>query len=413
MIQHIIINIINKTILVIFSIYVLILLSVFGTSIGENVYNIINKLILNDKSLIKLDLLSNNCFKKYKYTKNSEYDNYKSSNERLVKKGEIPIKYYNDNIKQNSDLYLTDFFWKFSYKTYLSSSIHKCRPSYDSIINSISLFGTRGIHLDIYSNSKIIGDVNAIPIIRCETLYDGFEPLDLYKSLELINDNAWNNQLPLILYLTLNFNDGANICNKIYHSIMDIFKNKLIDKKYSFNGRNMLYSINKIKMEDALNKVIIVTNKYPTNSKLDELINGSITNKLSNISIDKYTKELSEYGGITSKYSPTDFINMTKENLFMFYSNDDSKKNTLMKSKTDLNNPDIIDCCKHGVQFSMMSLSYPDNNLEKWNNFFGKSSYILKNKNLRNIENQKVIIKKDVIKKIPKNLDLGYFMINT
>jgi hypothetical protein len=362
--------------------------------------------------MIQLDLLSDNCFKNNKSNSN-KYDEYKSMDEVLVRKNGIPIKYYNNYTKKNTDLYLTDFFWKFSYKTYLSGSIYKCLPSYDSIINSLNIHKVRGINLDIYSSSKTIGDVNAIPIIRCENLYNGVKPIDLYKSLQLINDNAWDSKLPIILYLTFNFNDGANICNKIYHAITDIFNDKLLDKKYSFNGRNMLHSINKIKMEDALGKLILITNKYPTNSKLDEIINGSITNKLSNISLDKYTKEMIEYGGITSKYSPTDFIDMTKKNIFMFYSNNDTQKNTLIRAKADLSNPDIIDCCKHGVQFSMMSLSLPDNNLKIWNDFFGNNSYFLKTKKLRNIEKQKIIIKKDIMKEIPKNLNMGFFTINT
>ena len=58
MIHHTVINIINKIILILFSIYVLIFGSIYITSISENVYKIVDTLILNDKTMIQLDMLS-------------------------------------------------------------------------------------------------------------------------------------------------------------------------------------------------------------------------------------------------------------------------------------------------------------------------------------------------------------------
>jgi len=420
---HLILNIINKIILIIFGIYILIIISIMGFSIIEHFYNIIDTLLLNDKSLIQLDLLSKNCFKNLKYTnkdtKDNIYKEYKLENNKLldntqiIRKNGIPIKYFNNNNNVMLDLYISDFFWKFSYKTYLTGSITNGKPSYDSIIDSLKIYKVRGIHLDIYSNSKNIGNENAIPVIRTDVLYHNFKSLDFYKSLEYINKYAWKRNEPLFLYLTLNFSSDLIIYNKIYYAITNIFKGRLLNKKYSFNGRNSLYPINKIKMTDAIGKVIIITNKYPTNSKLDLLINGSNTNEISFLTIDKYTPEIADYGGISSKYSPTDFIENTKNNIFMFYSNNDTKTNTLFNSKIDLYNPNIIDCCKYGVQFTMMSLNLPDTYLTDWFNFFNNKSYVVKNEKLRNIEKKKIIIKKKEIKKeIPTNINTGIFIIN-
>lgn len=389
-----------------------------GSSILDNIYKIVDILMLNDKTLIQLDLLSENCIKNIKIDNSEEYNIYKENDENLkdnskiVKTYGIPIKYYNNNYKENLDLYITDFFWKFSYKTYLSGSIYNGQPSYDSIINSLIKHKVRGIHLDVYSNSDEIGKEEAIPVIRSDVLYDNFKALDFYNTLEIINNNCWKTKLPIIIYLTLNFNDDNIIYNKINYAITKIFKGKLLNNKYSFNGRNGLYSINKIKMNDALNKVIIITNKYPTNTKLDILINGSITNEISNITLDKYSKEMTEYGGITSKYSPTNFIENTKNNIFMFFSNNNSNTNTKLNSKNDLYNPDIIDCCKYGVQFTMMSLNYPDKNLYNWKKFFKDKSCILKNQSLRIIKEKTIQIKKKEIPKIPENLNTGFFIIN-
>ena len=350
----------------------------------------IDTLFLNDKTLLQLDLLSENCFSGYTPINNPNYNAYKYSNETLTKIKGIPVKFYNDQIKKDQDLYLRDFFLRFSHKTYLSSSINKGKPSYDSIINALIYSKVRGIHLDVYSNSSRIEDPDAIPIVRSDSLYQNFKALDFNKCIDYINKNGWNSNYPLVLYLTLNFQSDTIIYNKIYYTLTTIFKDRLLDQKYSFSGKNSIYSINNIKMSDAIGKVIIIINNFPTNNKLDGIVNGNISNKISYITMDKYTKEMDEYhgddtNGLSNKYHLETLIDDTKKNIFMFYSDNTDFKNTLMNSKGDLFNPNIIDCCEAGVQFTMMTLSLPDKNLIDWVNFFNNEYGILKNKSLRHI----------------------------
>lgn len=408
----------------------------FIKNIYQNIYEIYYVLMLNDESLIKLDFLSNNCFNNNYTLTNQEirtFNNLKSDgkgNDELKydKDNKIPIKCKNDNLKSKDndgyqDLFIRDFFWTFSYKTYLTGSIYNGQPSYDSIINAIKNYNVRGIHLDVYSNSSIIGNKNAKPVVKSDVLYSKFKPLDLYKSLKFIKIHAWKEtNLPIFLYLTLNFYPDPVIYNKIYYALTKIFSNNLMGPKYSFSGRNKLYSINNIPIKDSFNKIILITNRYPTNSKLDELINGDITNQIREISMDKYTKDMIEYGGFIIKHSETDFIENNKKNIYMFFSNNSDNKQTLMNPKVDLLNPDFIDCCKAGVQFCMMSLHYPNKFLYDWYKFFQdntsnsdnndntnkKMKYcILKNRKLRYIYEKVQVIKRKKIKEVNKfSLDM-------
>ena len=351
----------------------------------------IDTLFLNDKKLLQLDLLSENCFKGYKPKNNSSYDSLKfGSDEKLIKKSGIPIKFYNSNIKKNQDLYLRDFFFRSSHKTYLSSSINKGKPSYNSIINALKFYKVRCIHLDVYSSSTKVEDPVAIPIVRSDVLYQNFKPLDFYRCIDYINKNAWNTKYQIVLYITLNFQQDFYMYNKIYYALTKIFKDRLLNQKYGFNGKNPKYAINNIKMSDALGKVVLIINKYPTNSKLDGIVNGNVSEQMSNITLDKFTKDMVEHSidgnnGISIKYHLEDLIDNNKKNIYMFYSDNTEFKGTLMNSKGDLLNPDIINSCKVGAQFTMMSLNLPDTNLINWIDFFNGEYAILKNKSFRDI----------------------------
>ena len=288
------------------------------------------------------------------------------------------------------DLIVADFYWPSSYKTYLSGSYSYGKPTLEAIKQAFQKYKVRTVFLDVYSNSTTVGDLNAIPIVKSETLYHNFESLDFYKCLETIKKYAWNDNkyLPLILYLNFNFEDDDVLFNKIYYAIMKVFWQHLIDKKYSFSGRGGIFSAGNIRIIDALGKIIIITNKYPTRTRLDELINGNTTGNSSFVTIDKYSEDQKEYGGLSMTTSKTDLINKYKTNIEFIYSDNSDSSSTIFNSKIDLSNPNFIDCCNYGLQFVMMSLFLPDDNLKSWFQYFkkNKNTIVLKAESLRYIQ---------------------------
>ena len=137
------------------------------------------------------------------------------------------------------------------------------------------------ITLDVYSNTKDAFSPRAEPVVRCETMEDGAQPLSLNDCFDMINKWAWitnnNNSYsyPFLLVLNFHFEYNENIYLKIYDSIINKFSKYLVDKKYSFSGRNGLSKISLAPMVDCIGKIIIITNSYPSKTILDEINNAS------------------------------------------------------------------------------------------------------------------------------------------
>jgi len=175
---------------------------------------------------------------------------------------------------------------------------------------------------------------------------------------------------------------------KIYYALMKVFWSHLLDKKYSFAGRGGIFPIGKILMKDVISKIVIVSNVYPTRTKLDEIINGyAMSGNSSFCYISNNTDDQKNYGGLTVTSSSDNLINNHRTNIEFIYSDNLSDTGTVSNSKTDLSNPDFSDCKKYGVQFVMMSLFLPDSNFYKWYKYFKKNNFkmILKSKSLRYI----------------------------
>ena len=366
---------------------------------------LIRNLFLDKKNLLNFNFMSNNCYFKPKYIENfkniegfvnNEVITYDRNTKEMIKTLHgIPIKYMNKYLKKYVDLNICDFYWPSSYKTYLSGSIKKSKPSLKAIEDALNLYKVRTIHLDVFSSSRIFGKKNAIPVVKEKSMYSRFYELDFHKCLETINNNCWKGtKLPLILYLDFKFEGFDEIYNKIYYSIMKIFTNHILDKKYSFSGRGGLFPAGQIKMKDAIDKIIIITNKYPTRTRLDEIINGNTSENNSFININKYTEDEKEYGGLSINQSKEILINNFRTNLEFIYSESDNKSNPIFKTKTDLANPDFIDASNFGVQFVMMSLYLPDKYLTTWVDYFkkNKNQIVLKFESLRFIKKNEGIV---------------------
>ena len=320
----------------------------------------------------------------------------------------IPISFYNKNTKDYQDLVLSDFYYPGSYYSYLADSPLNGTPNLEALKIALTTFKTRIIHLDIFSDKNDQYDPKANPIIRCENMKDGANPLKLSDCLDVINKYAWKDTVsyPLFLYLKFNFNeDNENICIKIYEKLLKYFSKHLVDKKYSFSGRNNTFPISDAIIKDCLNKIIIVTNIYPTKTVLDELINCSTNNLNNTFNLNIYKESYITYDkqGLSQDNDKNIVLNNAKSTLNFYYTLPNASYKNTSQSKAGLYNPSFQDCAQYGIQGTLMYIFIPDDNLNKWNMFFKNKNNlnpVLKDESLRIVKNKTIEIKQ-------QNPDLG------
>lgn len=347
--------------------------------------------------------LTINCFKEHN-TKVNIHEQY--SDDYLKTNGNIPISFYNKTLNNYQDLVLADFYYPGSYYSYLADTPLNGTPNLEALKICLTEFKTRIIHLDVYSDKSDPYDPNALPIIKCENMKDGATPLSFDDTMGLINKFAWINDnpnnlsYPLFLYLNFNFNeDNENIYIRIYEKLLKFFSKNLVDKKYSFSGRNNIFPISSAKIKDCLNKIIIVTNIYPTKTVLDELINSSSNhlNNTFNLNVYKESYITYEKQGLSQDNDKNVVLNNAKSTLNFYYTlpNDSYKNNN--QNKAGLYNPSFQDCAQYGIQGTLMYVFIPDDNLNKWKSFFKTKNNlnpVLKDESLRLVNNLTVEIKK-------------------
>jgi len=318
----------------------------------------------------------------------------------------IPISFINKNTNNYQDLILADFYYPGSFYSYLADSPLQGTPNLEALRIILEDYNSRFIHLDIFSsNTSDPFDINAEPVIRCDTMNINASPLSIIDTFSIINKWAWINSdsnniaYPLFLYLNCNFDDAnENLYLKIYNYLIKFFSKYFVDKKYSFCGRNSSFLISMAKMKECLGKIIIITNRYPTKCALDELINASATiggngSSLNNcINLCEYKESYITYDklGISQDYDKTTILNNSKTNITFFYTLPNKKYSTTSQRKSGLYNPTFQDCAQYGIQGTLMYIFLPDTNLKNWNAFFeneNKLNPVLKHESLRYIEN--------------------------
>lgn len=369
------------------------------------------KLMNSDYSILTVNCINPNNIEKYTDLDNNSISNQiteikkKYGDTYLKTIGNIPISFYNKNIKDYQDLTLNDFYYPGSYYTYLANSPFNGSPNLDAIKIAIDTFKCRIIHLDIYSDNSDPYDPNSNPIVKCENMKTGSEPLNFEDVLSIIKKSAWNtndpNNLsyPFFLYMNFKFNNNQNIYIKIYNSLLKFFSKNLVDKKYSFAGRNSTFSISKAKITECLNKIIIITNTYPTKSILDELINVSTNTLNNNLNLLEYKESYIKFDkiGVSQDNDKTTLLNSSKNNMNIYYSKPNEKNKDNNQDKAGLFNPSFQDCAQYGIQATLMYVFVPDDNLKKWNAFFKNKNNldpVLKDELLRTINGVPVEIVK-------------------
>ncbi len=369
-------------------------------------------------------ILTVNCFKKTNFNEgffanasentlaptNSQINDIsnKYGSTYLKTTGNVPIAFFNKKTNSYQDLTLADFYYPGSYYSYLADSPLNGTPKLESLKIILSKFKSRIVHLDIFSSDDTDEfSPKAYPVVRCKNMNPNGVPLRLDECFGLINKWAWivghpdNKSYPFFLYLKLNFNvNNTKICEKIYHHLIKSFSKYFVDKKYSFSGRNNLLPISHAKMKECLGKIVIVTDIYPTNSVLDELINASSSDINKNFNMNLYKESYVNFDkiGLSQDYDKTTLINSCKTNINFFYAEPNEKYKNNNQEKAGLFNPSFQDCAQYGAQSTLMYMFLPDENLNKWMMYFQNKNNmdpVLKDEILRLVDNNTPVVKKE------------------
>lgn len=325
---------------------------------------------------------------------------------RKLRRKKIELEYYNDYLGRNVDYKVCDFYWACSRKSYLPCGQTYDVYSYDSIVNAIKA-NARLIELDIYS------DELSNPVVRAEYMMPIFgKPLNFEHCIKLIAQYGWidGSNYPMILFLGIHTNNRLTF-QKIAEIIKKHLGSRLLNKKYSFAGRNGEFPLGQIPLKDLMGNVAIVVDKYPLIGVLNELVNAEVTKDQQFITIVEYTSETKRYGGIVSTNANIgELINYNKFNITMVDSNgiinpinDDNILRALLTQnlrdpKSDLYNADPDDCWKYGCQWVMMNYQLYDDNMRKYMEKFRDGGIVLKPAELRFIEKPKPKVKKQNVK---------------
>ena len=392
---------INETYNVEFFISMLILVLFLGEYLLVSITNlnkIYSQLKQNDFSELTINCFNNSLVEKYSTINNNNPDNY------LKLMGNIPISFMNKNLNNYQDLVLADFYYPGSYYSYLVDSPLNGTPKLSALQIGLTKFKTRFIHLDIFSDSSNPYDTNANLIVRCENLKDGASPLKLEDCFNVINKWAWISDdpnkmsYPLFIYFKFHFDVANNsLCLKLYNLLLKYFSKYLVDKKYGYSGRNNMIPVSSATIKECLNKVIIVTDTYPTKTILDELINASSNELSSNFNVNLYKSSYIKFDkvGISQDNDKTALISNSKTNLSFYYTLPDETNKNNNQPKAGMYNPSFKDCAQYGIQGTLMYLFLPDDNLNQWVLFFkNKNNFdpVLKDEILRLVKQPTPVI---------------------
>lgn len=375
-----------------------------------NIININQSLKDNDFLFLTLNCFNNSSSEGFNNNNNQINPQIESirkqyGNTYLRLTGNIPVAFYNKYRKMYQNLNLCDFYYPSSAYSYLGNSPLNGKPNIKALEMALNKFYSRLITLDIYSNTKDAFSPRAEPVVRCENMEEGSQALSLNECFDMINKWAWiannNNSYsyPFLLVLNFHFEYNENIYLKIYDSIINKFSKYLVDKKYSFAGRNGLSKISLAPMVDCIGKIIIITNTYPSKTILDEITNASTNDLTNDFKILEYKESYVEYNelGISQDYNKNTLVDESRFNMRFFQSEPNSKYKNNSQPKAGLFNPSFQDVAQYGVQGTLMYLFIPDNNLNKWHLYFkNKSNYdpILKDESLRSIEGDEFEVNK-------------------
>jgi len=308
----------------------------------------------------------------YKYCKDKDIEPFTVLNDYIPLWKDIDFKTECNN--KMIDLKLKNFHIASAFKPYRKDN-EISRDTLIDIINS----GARCLYIDVTSSDPDdIYNNYAEPIIRDKNIIDD-QFMKFKEFCKTCRDYAFKGiKYPLILYLNL---DDSIIQNKFvqYNIATDIdyyFRNKFLGAKYSFSKVN----VGDIPVIDALNKVVIITNKDTTYHKLQELTNSVIQPSFI------YTPGMSETS-VESEVIISDEERKKWNNSFSMCVMDEPKSKSSDGNILEINGVKLM----KDYNFSVVFINYQSGN----NNSYIYSTSYNKKKNYckNNIEDNKLIYK--------------------
>ena len=324
----------------------------------------------------------------------------------------IPTMFWNTYFspKKHTELLLRDFWIASSYRSYQPCGGTNDVTSYKTIQNVLEK-GARAIHLDVWSSTPDdLFDPSSEPIVRNKGLM-GFvgKALDLEECCRIIANQAWNgNKFPLLLYLEFHEPAAKNkyLLAKVSKILYQYFSPRLLPPQYGFSR----IPVGTIPIRLAMGKIIFLTNEYPLQSSLNELINGTISNtNKQTCMIFEFSKEHADFGGIQSTENNTqDLIDFNQIHLSMVIpQHEDNPKNSIAP-KIDLHNPDPEDCWQHGFHMVFMNYQLYDDNMKKYVEMFKNAPFVIRVDNDPKDTDKLRYIEKPKVKPIQQNTEASY-----
>ncbi len=308
----------------------------------------------------------------------------------------VPIKFFNKIINDYQDLTLADFYYPGSYYSYLSDSPVNSHPSIEAIELALTQYKCRILHLDIFVSKNNINKL----VVRSPNMAPDGEELSIDDCFATIKRLGWNDNQNYPIFLYLNFNDSIseNLYNDLYYKFTKTFSKNLMNKKYSFSGRNGTFPISSAPIKECLNKIILITNNYPTRTAFDELIQAGNITVNPFLSIKLYKESYANFNGvgISQDQDKNKLIETSKNNISFYYTLPNKSLVKENENKSGLYNPNFNDLGQYGIQGSLMYLFVPDNSLNNWYMFFKSKNNlypVLKDEMLRSINTPTPTIK--------------------
>ena len=286
------------------------------------------------------------------------YKNYFNMNQLPIPNNGI---YFNEYYNQKKYYGLRDFFYASSYKSYLPCGYTNDVVSYNSIKNVI-LNGARVINLDLFysgisqyleNSNVIVGNVVDGKLTFFNESKEDEQYLDFENCLKIVNDLAWTKiNTPFFIYLNMEFLPDQNFENKTFQIIRKVLAHRFLDKYYGFQRVNL----GNIPIGKAMDKLILMTNRKPIDPMLNEIINGVMAPKDSNVILHTITNNSLQYGGIkTVAVSKEILIDQTMYNLVAVIKKNDISTDNFKIMKIDTKNYDTTYNFEIGISMTFMN----------------------------------------------------------
>ena len=354
----------------------IIVLSIFGAFLIAMILFVSIKLNKNEKDAIYLNR-TQKCL--------AVYDNYPKINQTPIVNGG---RYFNTFFNTEKYYGLRDFFYAASYKSYLPCGYTNDVVSYNALKN-VLLQGARVINLDIFykgpfpfadESSIIVGNVIDGQLSFLEGTKESQQYLQFANCLQIINDIAWKKtDAPLFLYINLEFDANSKLEYQVSSQLQKYCSQYFLDKYYSFQRVN----IGDIPVNQAKNKMIILTNRKPVDGLLNEITNGLMTSQSTNLILYTIDKQDINSGGVTTHFAKKqDAIETCQFNLVAVMKKEEPNPDNKLNPKIDSSNYDASHHFDIGLSITFMNWQVLDEPMKQYLEKFKDGGMILKPENL-------------------------------